>query len=436
MKITETIKNFKKYAKGVKRKIALLAGLSVSLTACGTNTNSNTQQYAEGKLGAKEFGASIVQEIDENEVKVESVEETTNDKGETVKVSEGTTENGEKVKITETTNESGETVKVIETTNDKGETVKVTEKTNDKGETVKVTEKKDSNGNVTEKIEEVTEPKTEIKTEPKTEQVTTTKVNNNNIKTTTTQVTTKPVNTTKAVQTTAKPVVTTVQTTAKPIVTTQATQPPTKPIKTSYNKYDLLDQDPEVAAAAFERLSNEMWKELYKDTAINMSGRFTNGYPECQAVLAVLNYGEGINPEAIADISNLGNYSWEELVDNSRIINFAQIEEATGGKVDFNKYMLNEEFASFINRTNNAWLNYKNGNTSEFDSISDDFFENLNLGSNESYIKLNYMIQAENTLRGAASEDDLIEAQRLYEENIINPLYDSYSQYIGRSYKR
>ena len=407
-------------SENIKRKIAILAGLSISLTACGKNNSD--EQEKETKANIMNTTA-VVQEIDENEVKVESVEETTNEKGETVKVSEGITENGEKVKITETTNECGETIKVIETTNDKGETVKVTEKTNDKGETVKVTEKKDSNGNVTEKIEEVTEPKTEIKTEPKTEQVTTTKVNNNNIKTTTTQVTTKPVNTTKAVQTTAKPVVT--------------TQAPTKPIKTSYNKYDLLDQDPDVAAAAFEKLSDQLCEELFNGYIVSDDYGITAGYEQAKVLLAALNYNQGIRPEVLGYEETLGEFSREDILRYGMVVDLPQEQSLYGSKVDFNKYMLDDNFANEIEDVTNKYFDWvNNGNYGPLDDKLNKYFAtyNSNTVSNiHNFIEYYYMSRLDSETMEYYSDD--LEKQ-LYQNNVLIPMYNSYEPYKGHSYTR
>jgi len=451
MKIT----NFKEYAKKAKRtilaKTALLVGLTVPLASCGKPVDKETNKLPETK--------KIVAIDDTNSTEIlegatiEEVEVTTNEKGDSVKITEAKTEDGDTIKITETTNEKGETVKVTEQTNEKGETVKITEKTNENGETVKITEKKDENGEVIEHIETATVEKT---TGGKTNIVTTSKITTNKTTTTkakgkttvqTTRVTTKPVVTavkTQPVQTQPKqtqPIQTQPKQT-QPIVTQPPVTEPPKPVIVNYTKNDLFSNDADTAAAAYEQLANEMWNELYNNCAVNMNGKFTNGYPECQLMIAVLNYGQGINTAAIADASNLGSFSIEKMVESSKFLNFAQIEEITGGRIDFNKYTVNSDLANFLNKANNAWLNYKNGNTAEFDNISVNYFNNIDLedpncfNSPASYIKLNYMVLAENTLRASASQEDIDAAQELYEENVINPLFDSYQQYIGRSYKR
>ena len=416
MKIT----NLELKTNNLKKKLALIVGLTMPLASCGKTDDKESNKESEIKIVEIEDTNSTEKPI---ETIIEDVEINTN-------------ENGDSVKITEAKTKDGETIKITETTNEKGETIKITEKTNENGETIKITEKKDKNGEVIEHIEKTTESKTNTVTTSKITNKTTTKSKG---KTTvqTTRVTTKPVVTvvkTQPVQT--QPPVT------QPIVTQPPVTEPPKPVIVNYTKNDLFSNDADTAAAAYEQLANEMWNELYNNCAVNMNGKFTNGYPECQLMIAVLNYGQGINTAAIADASNLGSFSIEKMVESSKFLNFAQIEEITGGRIDFNKYTVNSDLANFLNKANNAWLNYKNGNTAEFDNISINYFNNIDLedpncfNSPASYIKLNYMVLAENTLRASASQEDIDAAQELYEENVINPLFDSYQQYIGRSYKR
>lgn len=295
------------------------------------------------------------------------------------------------------------------------------------------------------KTEEKTEAKTESKTEAKTTSKiipiigghkvqgsyeptpTTTKIKNSDIKVTTTKVTTQKPTTTKKVTTTKKPVTTTVKVTEPPVVT----QPP----RTDYNKYDLLDSDPAVAAAAYKKLGDELWEELTNKQNYFFNYGLSNGYAESYVMLAILNNNQGISPEVLAQDDILGRYSLEEIKNYSQWIELELIEEAYGTRVDYSKYMIDEDFANFISRTNEAWKNYQNGDAEEYQNIVRDFYSN-EYGTN--FIK-DIFVNSTDANRYDSSpstvesfEDDM----NNYYTNVVEPMYYNYQQYIGKSYNR
>ncbi len=449
MKIT----NFKEYAKKAKRtilaKTALLVGLTVPLASCGKPVDKETNKLSETK--------KIVAIEDTNSTEIlegatiEEVEVTTNEKGDSVKITEAKTEDGETIKITETTNEKGETVKVTEQTNEKGETVKITEKTNEKGETVKITEKKDENGEVIEHIETATVEKT---TGGKTNTVTTSKITN---KTTTTKL--KGKTTVQTTRVTTKPVVTAVKTqpvqtqpkqtqppvTQPPVTQPIVTQPPTMELeivdnpKTNFTKYDLLNQDTRIAAQAFEELSDELCQELFNGYRVAGDFGITSGYEQSRILLAALNYNYngGINPKVLAYDEALGNLSREDIIKYSMCIDLPQEQHLYGSRVDFNKYVLDENFANEIEDITNKYIDWAdNGNYGPLDDKLNNYFANNrtdNIEAIKNYIEFYYMSRLDSETMGNYSDDF---EKQLYQDRVITPIYNSYEPYKGHSYTR
>ena len=221
------------------------------------------------------------------------------------------------------------------------------------------------------------------------------------------------------------------------------TEAPTEPeieIR-DYSKYDLLDSNPEVAARAFEQLSNELCEELYNGYAVEREYGSSNGYLESRVILAALNHDQGISVEALASDEALGTYSYEELLMYSHTIGFGELEYITDSRVDFTKYVLNEDLANFINETNDAWVDaYTSGDREYFyDMISSYCSENNfdDVNAIDDYTKFYYVVaSAYSFLDGSVEEESVEIAEQLYNDNIVAPIYDSYSPYRGHSYSR
>ncbi len=409
MKIT----NLELKTNNLKKKLALIVGLTMPLASCGKTDDKESNKESEIKIVGIEDTNSTEKPI---ETIIEDVEINTN-------------ENGDSVKITEAKTKDGETIKITETTNEKGETIKITEKTNENGETIKITEKKDKNGEVIEHIEKITESKTNTVTTSKiTNKTTTTKLKG---KTTvqTTRVTTKPVVTvvkTQPVQT--QPPVT------QPIVTQPPVTEPPKPVKTSFNKYDLLDQDPDVAAQAFDKLAEQLWKELYNGKGCYREYGMSNGYGECQVALAILNYDQGINPQVFSYEETLGCYDYQTILEMSHTLDFGSIEHfISGTRVDFKKYMLDETKAEYINNTASAWIENEKGNDEKLYNLLENFYANMYKVDPMLDYYTAGLFESDNTNQNTI--DIFLEEQGIYDNSVVTPLYNSYAPYIGRSYR-
>lgn len=256
---------------------------------------------------------------------------------------------------------------------------------------------------------------------------TTTKIKNSDIKVTTKAHTQHPTTTKKV---TTKPVTTTVKVTEPPVVT--------EPPRTDYNKYDLLNGDPAVAAKAFEKLSSELRDELYSYYIVRGEWGVTNGADQAKVILAVLNYNQGISPEALASDEALGKFSKEDLITNRAAINLPYTQNIYQNRVDFSKYVIDDEFANRLNQITNEYIDWKNGNGEALDADLDVYFENCDVFNTENvsnfsefYILCN--IDAETF--GADMNEDGKELE-IFDEKVLTPMYQSYQQYKGRSYSR
>ena len=238
--------------------------------------------------------------------------------------------------------------------------------------------------------EEIEIPKKGASMTPNTNH-TTTKIKNSDIKVTTTRVNTQhPTTTTKKVvttqrHTTAKP--TTVKiTTTKPVTTTvRVTEPPvvTEPPRTDYNKYDLLDSDPAVAAMAFEKLSSELRDELYTYYIVRGDWGVTNGADQAKVILAILNYNQGISPEALASDEALGKFSKEDLIKSCKAANIPETQYLYKNRIDMHKYVIDEDTANYLEDITNKYFDFKNGNPEGISSELKEYSKNCNVFNTE-----------------------------------------------------
>ena len=230
------------------------------------------------------------------------------------------------------------------------------------------------------------------------------------------------------------------KTTSTTSTTTQTTIPTTtvtiQPVikKENYTKYDLLDANPEIAAKAYERLSEELCKELLDGKAFYSEYGSTGGKDEAKVMLAVLNRNQGISMEMLARPEALGNYTEDEIVLFSGLdASSAILEDMAGTTVDYTKYVLDEEYANFMNNTSRAFKEYQKGNFDEYNEISENYF---NLNQFDDYVKCYYMVLNDNMSNKYTSDETVDYTKNMYIENIIKPLYESYAPYKGHSYNR
>lgn len=288
-----------------------------------------------------------------------------------------------------------------------------------------------------EREEQETEQKTEKVTEEKTEQETKEKATKEKQEIKTPSIGEHKV---KSGEQTEKTQVTTTTTTKKITQTTQTTQTVTEPQtqqivteppRTDYNKYDLLDPNPTIARMAYEKLSSDLCRELYNGYSFDGIYGVSTGYSESKVILAMINHDQNIAPEVLASDEALGKYSLDEILNYSHVLGFNFLEKKFGSRVDFNKYMLNEDLANYINTLNDA---YVNGNIDECDRILDEYYSHYNTVEEvEDYVKYCYCVGVDYDT-GRMPRKGLQEAEKLCEDVIARPMYDSYSQYIGCSY--
>ena len=396
-------KKLSKYKKTVLAKAALITALTFPFVGCGA-------PQAKPKYESKTDSAKMEVVQDTTELVDEELIETS-----TVDTIEGkvtTTENGKTTEQqtayvvdpeTKTTESIGE-ITTEKTTEKGGKTtttvVTTTSKTNDKTTTGKTTTSKTTTN-------KTTQPTT-------TTVVTTTKVTTAKPTTTTTTTTTAPVQT-------------------EPIVTTIPYE------NRTYTKYDMLSSDPVEAAYAFDQLSEELCSDLFNGYMVmDESYGMTAGHQQSKIILAALNYyyNGGIRPEVLAHEEALGDFSRDDIQKYSINADLPQEQYFYGSRVDFNKYVLDDNFANELEDITNKYFDWKNGNAEPLESELASYFEYNNyecLQSVNNFMKFYYMSQIANEYE--YNNDDSIDKQTFF-DNLIGPMYDNYEPYKGYSFSR
>jgi len=228
----------------------------------------------------------------------------------------------------------------------------------------------------------------------------------------------------------APPPVTTATTTTSAIVTT-TTQPP----RTDYNKYDLLSSDPSVAAKAFEKLADELRNDLFKGWMIDDVNGISGGQNHAKVILALLNYNQGISPEALGTDIALGKYSLDDIIYYSQMMNLPQTQKRYGKTIDFNKYVIDENFANYLEDITNKYYEWQNGNAEPLVQLMKQYGEThdvITLSNISNYTELCITFFVEDEMDNYDETGD----RNLFNEQVIVPMYESYEQYKGYSYTR
>jgi len=340
----------------------------------------------------------------------------------------GRQEPGANVSIETEANTEKNTSNVITTTTTKGNKTTtntfVTESTNNNGYVNNNNNNNNNNGhvdNTTNSNTNSTEAKTENKTNPThqntTQKTTTVKIKNSDIKVTTTKANT-PAPTTQAPTTTIK-------VTEPPAPTTRVEYINVSD-RTDYTKYDLLNEDDFEAKSALQQLSRQFGKELFNGYVLQNQYGTSFGADEAYAIIANLNYNQGINVRALGD--PFIDASEEQFLQYSDNMNLAYYQYIFGSRVDFTKYVLDEDLANFLNRVSDEYIEYMNGNTDSFTNEMNDFFENNSAYDN--CVKYYFMCNTREPQNYYSNE--MNEARQIYFDNVSRPLYRDLEPYKGK----
>ena len=360
MKIT----NLELKTNNLKKKLALIVGLTMPLASCGKTDDKESNK--------------------ESEIKIVGIEDTT---------------------LTE---------KPIETII---EDVEIN--TNENGETVNVVEKKDKDGKVIEHVEKTTKEKA---TKDKTEKDKKKKDKKNTV--TTAKVTTKKTTTTQAKKTEPAQPVQTQPVQTQPI----QTQPPvTQPVVTTipysertYTKYDITSDDPEIAINALEQLAEDL--DIFNGYVHQNQYGGTLGGWETYGILIALNHNQNINPEALNYFFEYDSAEeFEKYCDN---IDLAYYQAIYGSNIDFRKYVIDENLANFINNVSKQYKDAQNGNRGPLDNTINGYFA-ANSESIDDYVKYYFMTCTKDEYNDYNS-DEMNYARELYFENVVKPVYHNF----------
>ncbi|MBR6968866.1 MAG: hypothetical protein IKH78_10095 [Ruminococcus sp.] len=237
----------------------------------------------------------------------------------------------------------------------------------------------------------------------------------------------QPVTTTSTVTSTTVTSTTTV-TTTRPVTTTtvRVTQPPvtTVPyIKRTYNKYDILSDDPYEAKFALSQLANQLGAELYNGyNPVNQYG-FLLAEAAAYAIIVDLNYNQGINIKALGDAYGL--LPEDEFLSECDNLDLAHYQYFYSSKVDWTKYVLDENLANFINTVSDEYKEYMNGNTEPLMNEINDYFANNSIDI-DNYAKYYFMCNTKNP--EDYYRDEMNEGREIFINNVAKPLYDEICQ--------
>lgn len=285
--------------------------------------------------------------------------------------------------------------------------------------------------------EEIVIPKKGASITPSTNH-TTTKIKNSDIKVTTTKAHTQHPTTTKkvtitqkhtTVKVTTKPVTTTVRVTEPPVVT----EPPTIPYENrTYTKYDLMSGDPNAALFAYNRLANQLGKELFNGYLHETEYGVSMGYEEAGALIAALNYNQPLNIDALG---NKYNYESKEdftkLADN---MDLASYQCMYNSRVDFTKYVIDEDFGNYLNMISGQCINFVNGDEEPLLNEINSYFDNVYNGI-DNYAKYYFMYNVKNRA-DYCTQEEMEEARRLFFDNVSSYIYDKFEPHKSKTLAR
>jgi hypothetical protein len=113
------------------------------------------------------------------------------------------------------------------------------------------------------------------------------------------------------------------------------------------------------------------------------------------------------------------------------MMNLPQTQKRYGKTIDFNKYVIDENFANYLEDITNKYYEFENGNAEPLNQLLDEYYE-MN-PDDPNCIEKYVMIKMDHTTMGYY--DDSYEIDMLNEQVIV-PMYESYEQYKGYSYTR
>ena len=200
------------------------------------------------------------------------------------------------------------------------------------------------------------------------------------------------------------------------------------------SKYELLNPDTKIAAKAFGLLSDELRKELFNGYYVSdESYGMTAGYEQAKIILAALNYyNGGISPEALANNDALGELSRADMKKYCINLDLPQEQYLYGSRIDFNKYVIDDDFADRIESITDIYFDWKdNDNSESLATYKKEYFENNNyecLENVDNFAEFYYMCAINCEYKNLSHLME--EYKETLRENLIIPMYESYESYL------
>ena len=261
---------------------------------------------------------------------------------------------------------------------------------------------------------------------------------------TTTQITTEPpIQTTAKQEPTEHHQETTKKTTTKKTTTQTTTEPPiqtpTEPTEIpyeqrTYTKEDITSSDEYVSYYAFMQLCDGFHKDLFSNYIHQTQyGKYISSVSPI--ILGILNYNQGLNPIMLSNGSMYGDYTEKEFIELCDNLNLADYQVFYNTNVDFRKYVLDQNFAEFLNRVCAEYKEYINGNTQPLEDELERYFNSTPNNYVEYYFMANTRAMM-NNYSGNYFETLDPEAQKLYYDNVCRPFYNSFMQYSEKNHTK
>lgn len=202
-------------------------------------------------------------------------------------------------------------------------------------------------------------------------------------------------------------------------------------LRNDYVLGDILSDIPRESEYAMYQVSDELRNELFGNYIHENQYGMSVGAEEAAGILIALNHDKGINDEMLAymyEYESEENFS--HYCDN---MNLAYYQYEYGTKVDFTKYTIDQNVGNYINYVTDLFMEYMNGNEEPLMIELDNYFA----GNSEFYDNEVVYYFMRNTQNPTSYYSEEIEAARQsYFNNVIYPMYDNFSQYIGKPYSK
>ena len=191
-----------------------------------------------------------------------------------------------------------------------------------------------------------------------------------------------------------------------------------------YKKTDIANSDIYYSSYALGKFSNSLDKDLFGNyshqTQYGISKSVVSPY-----IFLVLNYNQNINKEMLGECM-FGSVSEEKFMELSDNMNLADYQYFYETNVDFRKYVIDEDFANFLNTISAEYKKYKDGESSKIEQYIDEYFKQ----NDTNYVRKYFMANTRAMLNETSGNYFITldpEIRQEYYDNVVIPLYNEFA---------